>query len=201
MVEEGFEWIHRYGYLGIFLLLLLGIVGLPIPDETLLLFVGYLSFKDELSGPLALVSAVLGSGCGITISYGLGRVLGPRVRTALGPWLHLTDDRYRVVQEWVSQWGKYALLLAYFVPLLRHLVALVVGASKLPFLAFALPAYLGAFFWSATFITIGYILGEEWVTLSQRFHGTFVWMVVGLLTFVGLVVFAIRSRLIWSRKN
>jgi len=55
-MELGFECIGRYGYLAIFLLLLLGIVGLPVPDETLLLFVGYLSFKGDLR-----LGAALGS--------------------------------------------------------------------------------------------------------------------------------------------
>ena len=38
-------WIYYYGYLAVFLLVMLGIVGLPIPDETALLFVGYLSVQ------------------------------------------------------------------------------------------------------------------------------------------------------------
>ena len=48
-MDTGFEWVTRYGYAGIFLLLMLGIVGLPVPDEALLTFVGYLSFKGELA--------------------------------------------------------------------------------------------------------------------------------------------------------
>lgn len=43
-MDLGFEWITHYGYVAIFVLLMLGIVGLPVPDEALLTFVGYLSF-------------------------------------------------------------------------------------------------------------------------------------------------------------
>ena len=187
-METGFEWIHRHGYVAIFVLLMLGIVGLPIPDETLLAFAGYLSFKGDLSAPLALASAALGSGCGITISYGLGRLLGPRARMMLRPWLHLTDERYRAAQQWMNRWGKYALLLAYFVPGLRHLGALTVGVSQLPYPAFARPAYLGAFLWSGTFITLGYVLGEEWVTFFPLLHQTLVWIAVGALTLVCVIL-------------
>jgi membrane protein DedA with SNARE-associated domain len=38
-------WIAHYGYLALFGLLMLGIVGLPVPDETLLTFAGYLVFR------------------------------------------------------------------------------------------------------------------------------------------------------------
>lgn len=193
-MEMGFEWIHRHGYVAIFILLMLGIVGLPIPDETLLVFAGYLSFKGDLSAPLALASAALGSGCGITISYGLGRLLGPRVRTLLRAWLHLTDERYQTAQQWMNRWGSYALLLAYFVPGLRHFGALTVGVSQLPYPAFARPAYLGAFLWSGTFITLGYVLGEAWVTFSPLLHQTFVWIAVGALTLACVILLMLQYK-------
>ena len=36
MEHQVFGWITQYGYFAIFLLLVCGIVGLPVPDETLL---------------------------------------------------------------------------------------------------------------------------------------------------------------------
>ncbi len=41
------NWIPEYDSPALFLLLMLGIVGLPIPDETLLTFSGYLIFKNQ----------------------------------------------------------------------------------------------------------------------------------------------------------
>ena len=66
------QWVFHYGYAGIFFLLVLGIVGLPIPDETLLTFAGYLVFRNHLKLTPVYAAAFLGSICGITISYGLG---------------------------------------------------------------------------------------------------------------------------------
>ncbi|MBV8729091.1 MAG: DedA family protein, partial [Acidobacteriia bacterium] len=73
MEQHVLTWITQYGYLAIFLLLALGIVGLPVPDETLLTFTGYLIYKGHLSPPLAFASALGGSASGITASYALGR--------------------------------------------------------------------------------------------------------------------------------
>ncbi len=70
------QWIAHYGYVAIFSLLVLGIIGLPIPDETLLLFVGYLIYKGQLRAIPSLASAFLGSLCGITLSYAVGRTFG-----------------------------------------------------------------------------------------------------------------------------
>ncbi len=159
------------------------------------MFVGYLSFKGDLSIPLSLVSAAMGSASGITVSYGLGRLLGPRVTTRLGPWLHLSEKHYLAAQGWVNQWGKYALLAAYFVPGLRHLGALAVGASGLRYPPFATFAYMGAVAWSGTFITVGYALGEEWDTFSVVLHQTFTWISIGaLLAVVSLIALVILRR-------
>ncbi|MDF0674782.1 MAG: DedA family protein [Nitrospira sp.] len=194
-METMLAWVHNYEYPAIVLLLMLGIVGLPIPDETLLLFVGYLSFKGELSTPLSLSAAVVGSACGITISYGLGHLLGAHVPMTLGPWLHIDQTSFLTAQRWVSQWGKYGLLVAYFVPGLRHLSALMLGASGLRYPTFAIFAYTGAMVWSATFITAGYLLGEEWVTSSATLHQTFRWIGIGaLMILVGLIMVMILRR-------
>jgi membrane protein DedA with SNARE-associated domain len=189
-MDAGFEWITRYGYAGIFLLLMLGIVGFPVPDEALLTFVGYLSFKGELAFVPSLVAAFLGSSTGITLSYGIGRLTGSQVVTKLGPALRLSPEHIAHGQTWVQRWGKYALLVAYFVPGVRHLVALLAGVSNLPLNVFALFAYCGAFLWSTTFIAIGYSLGEEWKRLSPLVHSTVVIAAVAVLVaiIVGLLI-------------
>jgi membrane protein DedA with SNARE-associated domain len=65
---EILNWLTHYGYLGIFCLLMLGIVGVPIPDELVLTCAGYLIFKGYLSPGLTAASAFTGSVCGISVS-------------------------------------------------------------------------------------------------------------------------------------
>jgi len=62
-----------YGYAAIFSLLVFGIVGLPVPDEWLMTFAGYLVYKRHLHLLPTYAAASLGSMCGITVSYVLGR--------------------------------------------------------------------------------------------------------------------------------
>ena len=76
MEQHVLAWIGQYGYAAIFVLLVFGIVGLPVPDETLLTFTGYMVFKGRLALPLAFAAALAGSLSGITISFTLGRVFG-----------------------------------------------------------------------------------------------------------------------------
>jgi membrane protein DedA with SNARE-associated domain len=76
MIETLIELLSHHGYPIIFVLLLLGIFGLPIPDEFLLAFAGALISKGRLHFVPTILSATLGSMCGITLSYVLGRTAG-----------------------------------------------------------------------------------------------------------------------------
>ena len=115
-METGFDWIGRHGYGAIFALLMLGIVGLPVPDETLLIFVRYLSFKGTLQLESALATAFLGSASGISLSYALGRFVGLPALRKFGHLFHIRPEHLAQVHRWVERWGKYSLLLAYFIP-------------------------------------------------------------------------------------
>src|SRR3974377_429842 len=142
MEHQVLAWITQYGYGAIFLLLVLGIVGLPVPDETLLTFTGYLIFKGHLSPPLAFASAVAGSASGITVSYTLGRVFGMALIHRYGKYLHVTPERLERAHAWFARIGQWALTFGYFIPGVRHLTAYAAGISTLELPRFALFAYM-----------------------------------------------------------
>lgn len=179
MREAAFQWIVLHGYAGIFSLLVFGIIGLPVPDEWLLTFSGYLVFKHTLIFLPTFFAAFIGSACGITVSYLLGRILDTYVLVKYGWIFHLTPERLARVHLWFEQRGRWTLLAGYFIPGVRHLTGYVAGASKLSFTSFALFAYTGAFCWAATFITLGYFLGEEWNRVMESLHQTRL-LVIGL---------------------
>jgi membrane protein DedA with SNARE-associated domain len=195
MREIAFQWISQHGYAGIFSLLIFGIVGLPVPDEWLLTFSGYLVFKQTLLFIPTFAAAFLGSACGITVSYSLGRIFDTYVLLKYGPYIHITPERLERVHSWFERWGRWTLLGGYFIPGVRHLTGYVAGASELSFSNFALFAYTGAFCWAAVFITLGYILGEEWNRVLQSIDET-KFLIVGLaaVIVVGWLVFGYLRR-------
>ena len=170
VTEAILPWITAYGYVAIFSLLVLGIVGLPVPDETLLVFSGYLAFKGDLQVLPTIASAFLGSVCGITVSYALGRSVGNYFIVQYGHMVHVTPEKMDQVRQWFTRVGRWGLTFGYFLPGIRHLTAITAGMSKLSLSVFALFTYTGAFVWSVTFISVGYFLGKEWVQASERLH-------------------------------
>ena len=154
-------WISHYGYLGIFSLLMLGIIGLPVPDETLLTFSGYLIFHGELKLIPTFFSAFLGSIAGISISYAIGSTFGHHILTKYGHYIHITESRMQKAHLWFEKIGRWSLLVGYFIPGVRHVVAILAGTSELQMWEFALFAYSGGFIWTTTFLSIGYFFGRH----------------------------------------
>ncbi len=194
-METAIQWISHYGYLGIFSLLMLGIVGLPVPDETLLTFAGFMIYKQDLHLAPTLIAAWSGSICGITISYGLGRGPGSLVIRKYGSTLHFTQERMDRVQDWFRRVGTWGLLFGFFIPGVRHLTAIAAGTSKLSPLVFCVFAYTGAFLWVSTFISLGYLVGDKWRQTADQIQGhlgTAAWVLAALLAI--FLLLRLRSR-------
>jgi membrane protein DedA with SNARE-associated domain len=168
MEQSILAWITHYGYGAIFLLLALGIVGLPIPDETLMTFTGFLVFEHKLSLPLAFAAAWGGSTCGITISYWLGRRFGLKLIRRYGKYVRVTEEHVEKAHAWFDRVGHWGLTFGYFIPGIRHLSAYAAGMSNLEPRQFALFAYPGGALWVTTFLTLGYFLGNRWEAVSRQ---------------------------------
>lgn len=170
MEQYVLNWITEFGYPAIFCLLMLGIVGLPVPDETLLTFTGYLIYSQQLKLVPAAITVLLGTMCGITLSYILGRTFGLALIHRFGKYIHLTEERLAKAHAFFERAGHWSLTFGYFIPGVRHLTAYAAGASCLEPHLFALFAYTGAFLWAGAFLTLGYFLGERWQTVSAEIH-------------------------------
>lgn len=155
-------FISHYGYFAIFGLLMLGIVGPWIPDETILVFSGIAVHRGQLDFATTIEVAFAGSLCGITLSYTLGYSGAIYVLERFPPLRRWVDKNMPQVEKWFGRYGKWTLFFGYFIAGLRHFTALTAGMSKVRFRTFATYAYPGGLAWVATFVPIGYYLGEEW---------------------------------------
>lgn len=187
------HFIVQYGYAGLFGLLMFGIIGLPVPDETLLTFCGVMVHKGELLFLPTVLAAFLGSCSGITVSYGLGRLPIGYLVHKYGHYVRITPEHIDRVHQWFDKLGRWVLTFGYFIPGVRHLSAVVAGMSRMPYPAFALYAYLGALLWSTAFITVGYYAGEEWEKLSGPVH-RYILIGAGVLVLVGAGVYFITKK-------
>ena len=169
-MDSVLTWLSHYGYAGLFAMLMFGIAGLPIPDETLLMCSGYLIWAGRLDALLTFGTAAAGSISGISLSYAVGRTVGHSVILRYGRHFHVTQQNIDRAHEWFRHLGNWLLTFGYFIPGVRHFTALTAGMSELEYPIFAAFAYSGAVIWVTTFLGIGYVVGENWRSATVLLH-------------------------------
>lgn len=187
-------WLIKYGSFVLFVMLTLGIIALPIPEETLMVIAGILMHKGKLNIPATIIFAYLGSVCGITMSYLLGRSAGQFLLTKYGRWFGINAAHIQRAHYWFERFGKWLLFIGYFIPGVRHFTGFSAGMTKLEYKYFALFAYLGALVWVSLFLSLGYFLGHCWFSIYEKLE-TLDWISIGLiLLFAGIFFYFFKQR-------
>lgn len=190
-------WLEHYGSIVLFVFLVLGIIALPIPDETLMIFAGYLMNTGKLDVSNTIMAAYLGSICGITVSYILGRTVGHYITHQYGKWFGLTPERLVHVEHWFQKYGKWTLIFGYFIPGIRHFTGVTTGMTYVSYRDFAIFAYTGAVIWASTFLAIGYFFGNYCLEIFSRLAvdiDVLLVIVLAIIFFISLYHF-IKNRL------
>ncbi len=191
------EMVSSYGYIALFGLLAIGIVGLPVPDETLMVLTGYFVSIGTFSYTTSLVVCFAGSMTGMIVSYSIGRHLGKPVMHRYGRWIHLTPKRLAIADLWFHKYGVWTVAFGYFVPGLRHFTCYLAGVSGIRLWRYLLFAGSGALIWCTTFITLGYYVGENWETILEAVHryvGVSVIAVIAVAVLIVVIVIRVRRK-------
>ena len=160
--------IDHHGYIFLFFSLMLELIIIPIPNELLMTYAGFLVYQDKLNWVLAIVMAGFGGAIGVSISYWIGSKLGAPFFYKYGKKVHLGPDKMDKMASWNKKYGKTLLVFAYFIPGVRHITSIFSGITKISFKSFAVFAFPGVFIWVGTFITLGKIFGPKWEQFHQQ---------------------------------
>ena len=185
------NFITHYGYAAILILLMLGIFGIPLPDEILLTFVGYLASTGELNYVITLLIVVFGSCCGISLNYAVGRA----VAANLLPRLRFAEHGLANLRERFKRHGGWVLFFGWLLPGVRHWLTLGAGTLKLPSGLVAISTFPATLIWSLFYVTLGYLLGEEGPILLEKMHSNLrIAAAAMVLLFLGYVLLRGRRR-------
>ena len=113
------------------------------------------NFPVWLAIPLVIVSAFAGSQVGFLTGHAVGPVLFERRHT----WI-FNPTFVAKAHEYFDKFGPRAIILARFVPIVRALVPMLAGISKMDRRTFLLYNLLGATIWVTSLVGIGFLLGE-----------------------------------------
>jgi len=160
--------IAHWGYVAIFAFVMLGNLGVPIPENSVLWIAGYFVWKGRLSLPLVLLVGIVAAVAGDNLGYWIGRRYGQpavdRHRATIG----LTPTRLDRMRRFVHRYGAVGVFLARFVIGLRFMAGPVAGSMGFPPLAFLLANVLGALVYVPVTIGEGYAVGYGYRRYVRR---------------------------------
>ncbi|HEF1903004.1 TPA: DedA family protein [Bacillus cereus] len=184
-LHELLSYIEQYGYWALFFCLWLGIIGMPIPDEMIVMSGGFVSSLGILNVIPAFLLTYLGVVSGLSLGYILGKIFGAKVLDKL---MKKKKAKYVVKsQEMVEKYGHYALVTSYFIPVVRHVVPYLVGMNNMSFKTYALYSYTTGFVWTLAYFVLGSLFGqhiERIVAVAIEYglyFGGMVFIVTGIL--------------------
>jgi membrane protein DedA with SNARE-associated domain len=148
--------ITQWGYAAIFLIVVLGNVGLPVPEETVLAVAGYLIWQGRLEAGPVLVVAITSAVIGDNAAYWLGRRYG---RLALTRLARIKPERIERIENFVRRYGMLAVFVARFVAGLRFMAGPLAGITGLAPLRFFVANLLGAAVYVPVALAAGYAVG------------------------------------------
>ena len=151
-----------YGYPALGLTILLGSIGLPLPDGIATTVAGSLAAQGRMSWAWAGAITVVASVLGDVVGYGLGRVLNREVLDRHGRWLGYTPERSLRVKLLFEQWGSLTVLITRtFVSYLSSVVSLLAGAARYRLSEFIALTILGRLIWTSAYLGLGYGAGAD----------------------------------------
>lgn len=180
-------FIQSYGEFGIFFCLVFEFLALPIPNELLMAFLGYLNWKqDGLSFYVSIASASAGTFTSYMLAYSLGRKYGEGIIRKFGKLLHAGGDKLEASKDMLQKHKILLLVFCRFIPGVRHLIPYIAGMSKLSLGFYAPYNLLGSVLWTSSFIGLGYALGEKWA-LVERVAKAYSLIIIALAVFIYIV--------------
>lgn len=156
------ELLFNFGYLGIFLIIGMESIGIPVPGETTLITASVIAgTTHKLSIYLVLLAAILGAIIGDNIGYWIGRKLGDNLVVRYGKKVGLTEKKIRVGQYLFIKHGGKIVFFGRFFALLRILAAFLAGINKMSWKRFLFFNAAGAVIWASLYSAAAYNLGKN----------------------------------------
>ncbi|WP_195920196.1 DedA family protein [Staphylococcus epidermidis] len=168
------DFISKWGYTAIFILILLENVLPVVPSEIILTFAGLLSVKSHLSIWTLLIIATIASFIGLLILYYICRLISEeklyRFVDRHGKWMKLKSKDLKRANDWFKKYGAWAVFLCRFVPVLRVLITIPAGINRMKVIQFTTLSLIGTTIWNFALILLGRLLSDSFDALMNGIH-------------------------------
>ena len=172
MHEIILQIMNKFGYFGIAFLIAIENVFPPIPSEVILTFGGFMTSNTNMTITGVIIVSTIGSVIGAIILYLLGRLLTKErlyklVDGRIGKILRFKKQDIDKSEEWFSKKGKSTVLFCRFIPIVRSLISIPAGMTKMEFSLFLTYTIIGSAIWNSVLTYLGFAAGNAWESVAK----------------------------------
>ncbi len=189
-------FMEQFGYIGVFLMILVENIFPPIPSELILTFGGFMTTTTSLSVPGVILSATLGAVFGAWLLYELGHFFPvetiEKFVEKYGKILRLKVEDIHRAKTWFDKRGTLAVFICRMIPVLRSLISIPAGMAKMNRKTFFFYTTIGTLIWNTALVYAGAILGDKWeeILAFMDVYSTFTYVILAIigLSLIGYLV-------------
>jgi membrane protein DedA with SNARE-associated domain len=190
--------INELGYLGIFIGMTIESSFFPFPSEVILIPAGALIAQGKMTIGAVFIAGLLGSLTGALINFFLAMYLG---RTTIDflvskykRILFLNKEKIKQSDDYFRKHGEITTFVGRFIPVIRQLISLPAGFSRMNLFKFCLFTSLGAGAWVAILIYLGILFGNNATLIQENLH-IITAIVLLLMGIVGILYILLNRKL------
>lgn len=185
------EFIGQFGYFGIILLLILGGLGLPVPEEAPVILAAILSKRGVMVAPVAFGACVVGVLLGDFVVYFLGYYYGEKVMNLKIARKFLTREREAQMKGYFHRHGIKILILGRFAVGFRTAAYLTAGILRIPALKLLGTDLFAVSLSTPLMFGLGWIFAHQ---IEQGIHEAQRFLTVGIVALcVGIAIYRWRK--------
>lgn len=173
MPPEVINFIANYGYFAIFILIFSQEIGIPnpVPNELVLVFSGYLSFKGILYLPFVILTSISADFIGTNILYIVFYFFGRYLFQHKPRWLPISEKTITKLTKRMTNGGLWTIYIGRLTPFLRGYTSVLSGFLQIKPNIFLPIALITAITWSSVCVFTGRLLGPYWIYAENKFGG------------------------------
>lgn len=188
IVEYIVNGISTGGYFGVFILMALESMIVPVPSEVVMPFAGYLALQGRFNFWIALLASSIGSIFGSFLSYYIGVYGGRPLVLKFGRYFLLEEEHLKWTEKWFRKRGQKTIFISRFIPVVRHLISIPAGIARMAISRFLVYTFIGATIWNLILLYAGFKLGSHWDKIHQFSKELDILFVIGVVLFLAYFV-------------
>jgi membrane protein DedA with SNARE-associated domain len=188
------------GYPGIIFLMALESACMPVPSEIVMPFAGFVAVRDGTFDLFGLtIAGTIGNLIGSLTAYWVGLKAGRPFVLRYGRYVLLRKKHLDIAEAWFARYGEITTFFSRMLPVVRTFISLPAGIAKMNIRRFVFYTILGSVPWNLGLAYAGYLLGENWESLSGFFQWLDILVIAAIIALIVYLIIDYRNDLEYER--